>query len=149
MQTDMADNLTPAQRRRAMQAVKGRNTSLEQAVNLAFRSQGWKYRRNVTTLPGKPDFVFVHAKLVVFVDGDFWHGWRFPQWKEKLSTYWREKIERNRQRDQRNFRWLRRNGWSVLRIWGHDVERDSVNVVIRVKSLLERCSNEKNRLHSD
>ena len=54
-------------------------------------------------LPGKPDFVFIKARVVVFVDGDFWHGWRYPLWKQKLSDYWQKKIERNRHRDRYNF----------------------------------------------
>jgi DNA mismatch endonuclease (patch repair protein) len=134
----VADNLTPEQRKRAMQAVKGKNTSLETTLSSAFHRRGWRYRRNYALLPGKPDFVFTKARLVVFVDGDFWHGWRFPQWKHKLSDYWRAKIERNRRRDRRNFQRLRRQGWTVLRLWGHDVEKNLDAAVERVRILLER-----------
>jgi len=95
----VADNLTPEHRRKNMQAIKDRNTSLEKLVALAFCRKGWRYRRNYALLPGKPDFVFTKAKLVVFVDGDFWHGWQFPRWKQKLSEKWQEKIDRNRRRD--------------------------------------------------
>ena len=121
----MVDNLTAEQRRKAMQAVKGRNTSLERVMATAFRLQGWRYRRNLAELPGKPDFVFKSARVAVFVDGDFWHGWRFPPWKQNLPKFWQQKIERNRRRDQRNFRLLRRLGWKVLRVWGHEVQRNS------------------------
>jgi DNA mismatch endonuclease (patch repair protein) len=134
----VADNLTPEQRRRTMQAVKGKNTSLERTLSSAFHRRGWRYRRNYALLPGKPDFVFTKARLVVFVDGDFWHGWLFPRWKHKLSDYWRVKIERNRLRDRRNFRRLRRQGWTVLRLWGHDVEKNLDAAVERVRVLLER-----------
>ncbi len=120
-----------------MQAVKGRKTSLENIVAAAFRERGWRYRRNYASLPGKPDFVFIGARVVVFVDGDFWHGWRYPQWQHKLSDYWQKKIERNRWRDRYNFRCLRRLGWKVIRIWGHEVERDLGSAVERVKALLE------------
>ena len=133
----MADNLTPEQRRKAMQAVKGKNTSLEKAVAAAFTREGWRYRRNFTPLPGKPDFVFTKARVVVFVDGDFWHGWRYPIWKHKLSDAWQTKIERTRLRDRRTFRRLRRMGWKVVRVWGHEVERDLAGAVGRVKSLLD------------
>ena len=84
----MPDNLSPEDRRKAMRAVKGSNTSLERAVDAAFRERGWACERHVADLPGKPDFVFVEARLVVFVDGDFWHGWRFPLWCAKLTPYW-------------------------------------------------------------
>ncbi|MHB1426766.1 MAG: hypothetical protein ACYC3I_26720 [Gemmataceae bacterium] len=76
----MPDNLTPEQRRKTMQAVKGRDTSLEKVVSSALHKRGLRYRRCVTSLPGKPDFVFSKARIVVFVEGDFWHGWRFPDW---------------------------------------------------------------------
>ncbi len=119
-----------------MQAVKGTDTSLEKVMAEAFRRQGWRFQRNYTFLPGKPDFVFARARLVVFVDGDFWHGWRFPLWEAKLSEYWRKKIARTRRRDRNNFRWLRRHGWNVLRIWGHEVERDLEGAVERVKAAI-------------
>ena len=133
----MVDNLTPEQRRKTMQAVKGKNTSLELTLSSAFHRRGWRYRRNYALLPGKPDFVFTKARVVVFVDGDFWHGWRYPQWKHKLSDFWRAKIERNRARDRRNFQRLRRQGWTVLRLWGHDVEKNLDASVERVAALLE------------
>ena len=134
----MPDNLSPEHRRKTMQAVKGSNTSLERAVEAAFLARGWVCQRNVADLPGKPDFVFEAARLVVFVDGDFWHGWRFPLWREKLTPYWKGKIERNRRRDRLNFRRLRRLGWRVLRLWGHQVEKDLAGAVRRVAALLRR-----------
>jgi DNA mismatch endonuclease (patch repair protein) len=120
-----------------MRAVKGKNTSLETTVSSAFHHQGWRFRRHVAALPGKPDFVFVRARVVVFVDGDFWHGWQFPRWKDALAPYWRQKIEKNRIRDRKHFRRLRRMGWTVLRIWGHEVERDLEFAVARVGKLLK------------
>jgi len=129
-----------------MRAVKGKNTSLEQKVAAAFHGRGWRYRRNFALLPGKPDFVFTKARVVVFVDGDFWHGWRYPQWKHKLSSdYWRTKIERNRARDRRNFARLRRMGWTVLRLWGHDVEKNLDASIERVRVLLEAGRKQDNR----
>jgi DNA mismatch endonuclease, patch repair protein len=120
-----------------MQAVKGSDTSLERLVDEEFTRRGWRYRRNVNGMPGKPDFVFDAAALVVFVDGDFWHGWRFPQWRSKLQPYWERKIERTRNRDRRNFQKLRRQGWRVIRIWGHQIEQDIEAAVSRVESLLQ------------
>jgi DNA mismatch endonuclease (patch repair protein) len=132
----MPDNLTPEQRQKTMRAVKGRDTSLEKVVSSALYARGLRYRRCVTALPGRPDFVFPAARLIVFVDGSFWHGWRFPIWKDKLTDYWRKKIERNRHRDRRNFRKLRQDGWTVLRFWDHQVTRDLERVVDRVAHLV-------------
>ena len=62
-------------------------------------------------------------KVAVFVDGDFWHGWRLPAWEHKLSKFWRDKLRANRARDQRNFRRLRAAGWKVIRIWQHALKK--------------------------
>ena len=141
----MPDNLTTEQRRKAMAAVKGTNTSLERKVDHAFQKQGWFYSRNVPTLPGKPDFVFDREAVIVFVDGDFRHGWRFPQWKGKLSPYWQKKIERNRKRDRANFQRLRRRGWIVLRFWSHQIDSDLQSVVERVAEALMHGSSARIR----
>jgi DNA mismatch endonuclease (patch repair protein) len=132
----MPDNLTPEQRRKTMQAVKGRDNALERKVSAALHRRGLRFRRCVMSLPGRPDFVFVGARLVVFVDGDFWHGWRFPRWADTLTEYWRLKIQRNRRRDRANFRKLRRAGWKVLRFWSHQIDADLAGVVERVAAAL-------------
>jgi DNA mismatch endonuclease (patch repair protein) len=133
----MADNLTPEQRRKAMRAVKSRDTSLEREVGSALHRRGLRFRRCVADLPGKPDFVFARARVVVFVDGSWWHGWRFPLWKDKLGDYWQKKIERNRRRDRLNFQRLRRKGWSVVRVWDHQVRKDLNGVVDKVAALVD------------
>jgi len=86
----------------------------------------------VKELPGKPDIVFPRAKIAVFVDGDFWHGYRFPTWEHKLSQFWKDKIRKNRERDKRNFAKLRRMGWRVIRVWQHSIEADLDGVVQRI-----------------
>lgn len=141
----MPDNLTPSQRRKAMKAVKGKNTSLERVVSAEFLARGWSFKRNVEALPGKPDFVFERPRVIVFVDGDFWHGWRFPQWRNALKPYWRQKIERTRKRDQANFRKLRRQGWKVMRFWGHQIDRDLNGVVDQVAQAIGRTSYKRKR----
>ena len=62
------------------------------------------------SLPGSPDVVFPRQRVAVFIEGDFWHGYRFPRWADTLKPYWREKIERNRGRDRKNHAKLRRMG---------------------------------------
>ncbi len=98
----------------------------------ALHKRGLRFRKHTGKLPGKPDIVFVKAKVVVFLDGDFWHGYRFPQWENKLSKFWRKKIGETRKRDQRNFAKLRRIGWRVIRIWEHSIERDLDGVVKKI-----------------
>lgn len=119
----MPDHLTREQRSHAMKRVKLKDGSLEKMVQQELRSKGLKFRRCVRTLPGSPDIVFPGEKVAVFVDGDFWHGWRLPAWEHKLSKFWRDKLRANRVRDQRNFRRLRADGWKVIRIWQHELAR--------------------------
>ena len=132
----MSDHLTPEQRSRAMKRVKLKDGSLEVLVQRELRARGLKFRRHIRTLPGRPDIVFPKQKVAVFVDGDFWHGWRLPAWEHKLSPFWRDKLHTNRARDQRNFRKLRALGWKVVRLWQHDVLRNIAACIQRVHTAL-------------
>ena len=126
----MADNLTRKQRSYCMSRVKGKDTSLERIVRSELHKRGLRFRKHNGKLPGKPDIIFSKAKLVVFLDGDFWHGYRFPQWEKTIPPFWQKKIGETRKRDQRNFAKLRRMDWRVIRIWEHSIEKD-LNGVIR------------------
>ena len=126
------DNLTKKQRSYCMSRCKGKDTNLEKIVRSALHKKGLRFRKHSTKLPGKPDIIFPRKKLVVFLDGDFWHGYRFPQWEKTLPKFWRKKIGETRKRDQRNFSKLRRMGWRVLRIWEHSIEKDLDGVVRRI-----------------
>lgn len=120
----MRDHLTPEQRSRAMRNVKLKDGSIEQILQKGLRSNGVKFKRHIRSLPGSPDLVFKQQRVVVFIDGDFWHGWRLSSWEHKLSPFWRNKLWANRQRDQRNFRKLRSQGWRVIRFWQHQIVRN-------------------------
>jgi DNA mismatch endonuclease, patch repair protein len=132
-ETEMADNLTPEQRSHCMSRVRNKDTELEILVAAELFRRGLRYRKHVKTLPGTPDLAIPKSKVAVFVDGDFWHGFRFPQWKRKLSPFWRRKIEMNRRRDQRNFAKLRRMGWRVVRIWKHMIKNDLDKAVEKIE----------------
>jgi len=80
---------------------------------------------------GSPDFQ-VGKKVLVFCDGDFWHGYRYAEKKRPAKKYWREKIERNMKRDRHVSRKLRRDGWSVLRIWEHDIKKKPETCVRKI-----------------
>jgi DNA mismatch endonuclease (patch repair protein) len=130
------DNLTPSQRSYCMSRVKNRDTNLESLVRSELFKKGWRFRKHVSSLPGRPDIVFVRLGVAVFIDGDFWHGYRFPSWKENLSEFWITKIQKNRKRDRNNFAKLRRLGWQVVRVWQHEIEGDLNRSVERLEKLL-------------
>jgi DNA mismatch endonuclease (patch repair protein) len=74
-------------------------------------------------LYGKPDCQ-IGEKLLIFIDSDFWHGWHFQKWKARMpQVYWVDKIERNIKRDRKKFRLLRKQGYTVLRIWEHTFKK--------------------------
>lgn len=132
----MADHLTAEQRFKAMSRVKHRDGPLEVAVRSALHVKGYRFRKHVRNLPGSPDIVFSKNKLAVFIDGDFWHGYRYPKWRHKLSKFWQDKIETNRRRDKRNFQKLRRMGWKVIRIWEHQIKTDLEGVVNKITNAM-------------
>ena len=117
-----------------MSRCKGKDTGLEKLVRSELHKRALRFRKHPPKLPGKPDIVFPKAKVVVFLDGDFWHGYRFPQWEKTLPKFWRNKIAQTRKRDRRNFATLRRMGWRVIRIWEHQIENDLLAVVAKIVS---------------
>jgi DNA mismatch endonuclease (patch repair protein) len=92
---------------------------------------GW--RVHPTDITGKPDFVFDSRKLVVFVDGCFWHGCKKCRHLPKTNTeFWENKLKTNIARDKRVARQLRRQGWHVLRIWKHELKKSPQNAIRRI-----------------
>jgi DNA mismatch endonuclease, patch repair protein len=103
-------------------------TGCEVVLRKELRKLGLRFAINVASLPGCPDIVFRRDRLVVFCDGDFWHGRHLQQRLGKLarghnSQYWIAKIQANVERDRRNMRTLRATGWRVLRLWESDISR--------------------------
>jgi DNA mismatch endonuclease (patch repair protein) len=123
---------------------KKTDTKPEVMLRKALWRAGKRYRKNVKKLSGKPDIVFHGARVVVFVDGDFWHGKDWEARKAKLekghnAPYWVAKIERNIERDKENQRKLEEEGWVVLRYWESDVKKDTESVVREVATRLEKA----------
>jgi DNA mismatch endonuclease (patch repair protein) len=131
----MSDRLTPEQRSYCMSRIKGKNTGLEKLVFKSLYNEGIRFRKHVKTLPGKPDVVVSKKQLVVFIDGDFWHGYRFACWQDRLTPFWRKKIGSNIRRDRKNFGILRRNHWKVIRVWQHQIKRNPQIVVDKIYSV--------------
>jgi len=138
------DPLSASQRKLAMSRVRQKDTPIEMLLRSSLHRQGIRFRKNVRDLPGSPDIVIVSARIAIFVDGDFWHGYRFPSWEHKLTPFWREKIRANRKRDSRNFSKLRRQGWIVMRFWGHEVLNDVASCVARIEKRI-CCINDNGR----
>lgn len=119
----VADVLTPSQRSFCMSRNRGSNTKPEVKLRKALWALGLRYRIK-STLPGRPDIVFPSARLVIFVDGCFWHGCPEHFKSPRTNTeFWETKIRRTQQRDRIAEYALNQLGWRVMRIWEHDVRK--------------------------
>lgn len=136
------DTVNRKTRSRVMAAVRSSgNRSTEKRLRYALiraRVKGWRTQAN--DIVGIPDFVFDKEQIAVFVDGCFWHGcprcYRRPSSSQK---YWDNKVKRNMARDKRVAAKLRRDGWSVIRIWEHCLPKPE-KAIARIKSKLDAKS---------
>jgi DNA mismatch endonuclease (patch repair protein) len=130
------DRITKGQRRKNMQAIKATGSQIEKMLGKALWAEGLRYRKNDKRVFGKPDFVLVKHKLVIFCDGEFWHG---KDWKKKKSAiksnkkFWHTKIEGNIIRDKVVNKRLKSEGWMVIRFWGEKIMLDPEKCVNLVK----------------
>jgi DNA mismatch endonuclease (patch repair protein) len=118
------DKFTPEKRSQIMSKIGGKNTKPELLMRKALHSMGLRYRLHDKRLPGKPDLVFRSQKVVVFVDGDWWHGRNFAKESQKYPPFWQIKIKTNMARDKRVNKELRKMGWKVFRVWQKDLEKE-------------------------
>lgn len=112
---------------RNMRSNKSKDTKPEIMLRKELWRRGLRYRKNYKYLSGKPDIVFLGAKIAVFVDGSMWHGYDWEHTKNNFKSnrdYWIPKIEGNRERDFEVTQDLIELGWLVLRFWDFDIEND-------------------------
>lgn len=128
------DKLSKRRRSLLMSKIGSKNTNFEKTfVSFIRKGIHQKFITHVKEIRGTPDVVFKKQKLCIFLDSDFWHGWQYPRWKHLLKNdFWKTKIENNRTRDRRNTAYLGKNGWKVLRIWGHQIDRQFDEMIKKV-----------------
>lgn len=128
------DKLSEDLRSNLMSKIHSKDTKFELAfIDLLRRSSKKNFQTHVLTIKGKPDIVFEKEKLCVFLDSDFWHGWQYPRWKHLLKNdFWKEKITNNRRRDVRNSRYLKRQGWKVIRLWEHQIKNTPSEAIKKI-----------------
>ena len=140
----MADVHTPEQRSYNMSQIRGKNTKPEELVRKYLFSQGFRYRKNDSRLPGKPDIVLPKYKTVVFVNGCFWHGHegcKYFVWPKNNAEFWKAKISGNIQRDVQCIHLLKEQGWNVIVVWECELKKANreatlIGLGMRLKQML-------------
>jgi len=133
----MTDVLTPKQRTYNMSQIRGKNTRPEVKLRKLLWSEGVRGYRIHYNLPGKPDIVFTKKKIAIFMDGCFWH--KCPvcfQEPETRKEFWMKKIQSNIDRDKKVDKQLKDDGWTVIRIWEHEIKKEPENAVKKIIALL-------------
>ena len=136
----MADDLTPEQRRRNMQAIHSKDTTIELLLRKALWERGVRYRKNYKKLIGKPDIAITKYKIAVFCFFDYWHGYDWENRNQRIKSnrdYWVPKIERNMARDREVTEALQRDGWLVLRFWEWQIRKHLSECVESVLQAIE------------
>lgn len=126
----MTDIVSPAVRSKMMSGIKGKNTTPELIIRKGLHSKGFRYRVHATGLPGKPDLVLKKYRAVIFVHGCFWHRHECHlfKWPKTRPDFWKEKINRNYENDQRHLQELMAAGWRVCLIWECSIKRKEGNI---------------------
>nr|WP_130789970.1 very short patch repair endonuclease [Lachnoclostridium pacaense] len=145
------DVLTKEQRRKNMQSIRSKDTSIELVLRKALWKEGYRYRKNYKKLPGKPDIALTQYKIAVFCDSEFFHGKDWDTLKKRLShsdkgEYWIKKIERNMARDVEIEKELKYLGWKVIRFWGKDIKKNTDACVRGIREVIFDELLEKNEL---
>ena len=131
----MTDIFTPEKRSWVMSRIRCKNTKIELRMKVILEEFGCKFVMH-PKMYGSPDFAIPDSRIAIFCDGDFWHGYRYRDKKKPAKKYWRDKIEDNMRRDARVSRKLRREGWSVMRFWEHDILKNPEMCAARIRRMV-------------
>ena len=125
-----------AKRSNLMRRIKSEKTTPEILLYKVLRKEKIRFKSHYGGLAGKPDVVLIDKKIAIFVDGEFWHGYKWREKKEKLKAnreYWIPKIERNIARDKFINKELKKCGWRVIRFWQHQITKDLPKCLMKIK----------------
>ena len=122
------DDKTPEQRSINMSHIRSKDTKPEEIVRKYLFARGFRYRKNDTRYPGKPDLVLPKYHTVIFINGCFWHqhGCSRSTLPKTNQDYWIPKIQRNVERDRQNLKALEDAGWKVIVIWECELKKKTL-----------------------
>lgn len=131
---------TSRQRSYNMSRIRAKDTKPEMLLRRALWAKNIRYRTHASDLPGKPDIVIRKYRLVIFVDGEFWHGHNWEKTKGRIKAnrdFWIPKIERNIQRDKEVNAALIKTGYTVFRFWGGDIRKNLHKCINQIQLYVE------------
>lgn len=125
-----------------MSRIKSVNTKPEELVRKYLFSKGFRYRKNVKSLPGKPDIVLPKYKTCIFINGCFWHkhdNCKYFSWPKNNADFWKKKITGNVERDIRQRKELQSLGWNVIVVWECETKKECfMETMVKVeKSIID------------
>mgnify|MGYP001578602052 FL=1 len=123
-----------------MRKIKSDKTTPELLLQKALRKEKIRFKKNFGAIIGKPDIAILDKQIAVFIDGEFWHGYRWKEKKKKIKDnrrYWIPKIERTIARDRKNNRKLKKSGWRVIRFWQQQIIKDLPGCIQKIKKILK------------
>ena len=132
-----------------MSMIKGKGTSIEKMLSHRLWHDGFRFRKNSSRVYGHPDISISKYRIAVFCDGDFWHGWDWENRREDIRSnrdYWIPKIERNMEKDREVNHVLSHLGWTVIRVWEHEIRKDLDGVASMIE---RRILEERNGKYSE
>jgi len=135
---------TTKARSELMGKIRSKETKPEIKLRKMLWGLGIRYRKNVRKLPGTPDIVIRKYKLVIFIDGEFWHGHNWEKKKTKIKSnrkFWIPKIERNMQRDRQCNELLAEKGFTVFRFWDSQIEKEFANCLFKILDYIDDFEN--------
>ncbi|MBE6126724.1 MAG: DNA mismatch endonuclease Vsr [Erysipelotrichaceae bacterium] len=131
----------PATIHKTMSAIRGKNTGIEKKLRKALTEKGVRYRLYSSRVFGHPDILIAKLKIAIFCDSEFWHGYHFEEnlaASPNLTAFWIEKIRRNIRRDKLVNETLKKQGYTVLRYWGKQIEKEIDEVVTEILGVIAR-----------
>jgi DNA mismatch endonuclease, patch repair protein len=127
---------TTPDRSELMKKIRSTDTAQEVKLRKALWSKGYRYRKNYRELPGKPDIYLLKHNIVIFIDGEFWHGFNWANKKNRIKanrSFWVNKIEKNINRDKKNNALLKELGYEVMRFWEQELKNDFENCLSAIE----------------
>ena len=131
--------MTEEQRSYCMSRIRGRDTSIERILSRSLWHRGLRFRKNSKAVYGHPDISIRKYRIAIFCDGDFWHGYDWENKKDSIKShrdYWIPKIERNMQKDVEVNHVLESMGYTVIRVWEHEIRQSPEDVSAMIERII-------------